>query len=447
MSRRRPLAVLGLLLALALAPAAHAEGRPPDAGGTVCTYRVAEAPPYDTPQGHVRVHYVADPADRDSPAPTSTRVGGVPDWVVSVGELAEAAWARETALGFPPPPADDGDGAERGGDARYDIYVCDLASHDLGELAATVADPPGSGFSYIVVDNDYAPAEVAPLTTAGVEQLRVTLAHELFHAIQIGEGRGRLPEWLAEATAVWMEGIVAPPDVDREIYRVALGGAGTEEPYWQGGDLHEYGAWWLIAQLERAHPGFVRRLLALAASRGDDDPRGLRLLARAAGRPANARGRLRALRARRPRRSAGGQGPAGSPHRQAGRREAISSCARACEPLGLRLWRVPTAAGPVTLRRAGALRLGVVVRRGSREFVLSHGALRVSGGRGVAADPGHRRRGQRAGRPDRSRHPWVGLCTMGGKGPHLVDLHGGGCNLQKSAYARAVPAELRICGT
>ena len=383
MSRRRPLAALALLLTLGLAPAAHAEGRPPDAGGTVCTYRVAEAPPYDTPQGHVRVHYVADPADRDSPAPASTRVGGVPDWIVSVGELAEAAWARETALGFPPPPADDGDGAERGGDARYDIYVCDLASHDLGELAATVADPPGSGFSYIVVDNDYAAAEVAPLTTTGLGQLRVTLAHELFHAIQIGTGRGRLPEWLAEASAVWMEGIVAPPDVDREIYLVALGGAGTEEPYWQSGDLHSYGAWWLVAQLERAHPGFARRLLALAGSRGDDDPRGLRLLARAVGgkralEAAFARfGRDalddplvgKALRARRTARLAPGGRLVLRAH---------------VEPLGLRLWRVPTAATAVTLRRTGALHLAVVVRRGSREFVLPpHGALRVEGGQGA----------------------------------------------------------------
>ena len=381
MSRRRPLAVLGLLLTLALAPAAHAEGRPPDAGGTICTYRVAEAPPYDTPQGHVRVHYVADPADRDSPAPASTRVGGVPDWVISVGELAEAAWARETALGYPAPPADDSDGAERGGDARYDIYVCDLASHDLGELAATVADPPGSGFSYIVVDNDYAAAEVAPLTTAGVEQLRVTLAHELFHAIQIGEGRGRLPEWLAEASAVWMEGIVAPPDVDREIYRVALGGSSTEEPYWQGGDLHEYGAWWLIAQLERTHAGFVRRLLALAGGRGDDDPRGLRLAARAAGSRRTlesafatfARHALddplvgKALRARRTTRlGSGGH---------------LVLRARV-EPLSLRLWRVPAATGAITLRRTGALRPGVVVRRGSREFTLTRGALRLRGGQG-----------------------------------------------------------------
>src|SRR4029077_12791669 len=240
MSRCCLVGVLGLLLSLAGAPADRADGRPPDASGTVCTYRVPEAPAYDTPQGHVRVHYVADPADRDSPAPASTRVGGVPDWIVAVGEAAERAGARETSLGFPAPPPDDSDGAERGGDARYDIYVCDLASHDLGELAATVADPPGSGFSYIVVDNDYAPAEVAPLATTGEGQLRVTVAHELFHAIQIGESHGRLPEWLAESTAVWMEGIVAPPDVDRDIYRVALGRAGTEEPYWQGGDLHEY---------------------------------------------------------------------------------------------------------------------------------------------------------------------------------------------------------------
>ncbi|MDX6619414.1 MAG: hypothetical protein QOK36_1800, partial [Gaiellales bacterium] len=64
MSRRRLLGVLGLALSLAVVPSAHADGRPPDAAGTVCTYRVPEAPPYDTPQGHVRVHYVADASDR-----------------------------------------------------------------------------------------------------------------------------------------------------------------------------------------------------------------------------------------------------------------------------------------------------------------------------------------------------------------------------------------------
>jgi hypothetical protein len=381
MSRRPLLGPLVLALVLAAAPGAHADGRPPDASGTVCTYRVAEAAPYDTPQGHIRVHYVADPADPASPALSSTRVAGVPDWVVSAGDLAEQAWAREVALGFPAPPADDGDGAERGGDARYDIYICDIAAPGVGELAATVPDPTGSGFSYVVVDNDYAPGEVAPLKNSGLEQLRVSVAHELFHAIQLGESRGRLPEWLAEATAVWMEGVVAPPDVDRDIYRVALGGAGTEQPFWHSGDLHEYGAWWLVSELEQERPGFVRRLLTLAASRGDGDPDGLELLALAfGGRRALeaafvrfARAAVddplvgRALRARRTARLGAG-----------GRIVLRASV----QPLGLRLWRVPTSAKAVRIARGGAVGLGVVVRRGSAERVVPPGVLRIAGGRG-----------------------------------------------------------------
>jgi hypothetical protein len=382
--RRGPLALLVLALALGSAPAAaRADGRPSDAGGTVCTYGVPEATPYDTPQGHIRVHYVADPAAADSPALTATRVAGVPDWVVAAGADAEAAWAREVALGFTAPPGDDGDGAERGGDGRYDIYVCNLGAPGLGELAATVADPPGSGFSYVVVDNDYAAAEVAPLATTGLDQLRLSIAHELFHAIQIGEGRGRLPDWLAEATAVWMEGTVVPSDVDRQIYRVALGGGGTEQPYWRSGALHEYGAWSLVAQLERGHPGFVARLVALSAARGDDDPKGLALLARAIGGPsALASGFARFARTAL-------DDPLVGPALRARRTSTLRSGWRlalhaSVQPLSLRLWRVPLAPGvrAVTLRNSGAAGLGVVVRRGGRELAVGRRDVRLVGGQG-----------------------------------------------------------------
>jgi hypothetical protein len=381
MPHRRLLVLLALVTALAAAPAARADGRPTDASGTVCTDRVPEAPPYDTPEGHVRVHYVADPADGDSPSPTSTRVAGVPDWIVSAGEAAETAWARETALGFPAPPPDDGDGAERGGDGRYDVYVCDLAAPGRGQLAATVADPPDSGLSYIVVDNDYAPAEVAPLENAGLDQLRVSLAHELFHAIQLGESRGQLPVWLAEATAVWMEGTVVSPDSDREVYRVALGGAGTEQPYWRTGGLHEYGAWWLVSELERDHPGFVRRLLTLAAARGSDDPDGLRLLARALG----GRHALESAFARFARTVLDDPlvGPALRGRRTAALRAGGRVVLRASvQPLALRLWRVPARAAVVSVRRTGAAGLGVVVRRGSFEWTFAGGVVRISGGQG-----------------------------------------------------------------
>jgi hypothetical protein len=53
------------------------------------------------------------------------------------------------------------------------------------------------------------------------------------------------------------------------------------------------------------------------------------------------------------------------------------------QPLSLRLWRVPASARVVTVRRTGALRLGVVVRRGAAERGLaSGGALRLAGGQG-----------------------------------------------------------------
>jgi hypothetical protein len=180
-----------------------------------------------------------------------------------------------------------------------------------------------------------------------------------------------------------MEGAVAPPDVDREIYRVALGGAGTEEPYWRGGDLHEYGAWWLIAQLESRHPGFVRRLLALAATRSDADADGLEVLARAlgGGRVVEAeftRFARTALddplvgRALRPRPAA---------RLGAGGRIVLHASVPA---LGLLLWRVPATVAAVSVRRTDGTGLGVVVRRGSSERTLSgSGPLRLASGRGA----------------------------------------------------------------
>jgi len=52
------------------------------------------------------------------------------------------------------------------------------------------------------------------------------------------------------------------------------------------------------------------------------------------------------------------------------------------QPLSLRLWRVPSSAAGVTLRRSGGLRLAVAVRRGSAERSLGSAALRLRSGAG-----------------------------------------------------------------
>ena len=205
---------------------------------------------------------------------------------------------------------------------------------------------------------------------------------------------------------MWMEGIVAPPDVDRDIYRVALGGAGTEEPYWRGGDLHEYGAWWLIAQLERTHAGFVRRLLALAAW-----PRRRRSARPAAGwrAPPAAGARWK---------------PRSRPSRAV--RSTILSSARRCGPgstarLG--------AGGHLVLRahvEPLSLRLWKRARCGGRRHVAAHGC---------AAPASDRAAGLRAS----SRSGVGALRLAGGLGPLQILVIGGAGGAQDIRLALGAP--------
>ena len=391
-----------LALSLAVVPCAQADG--PPAGRErhgVHLPRARGAALRHAPGPHPRALRRRPGRQRRAPALTSTRVAGVPDWVVSAGELAEDAWARETAARLPGAAAPTTPTAPSAGEtARYDLYVCDLAAPGLGELAATVADPPGSGFSYVVSTTTTPPREVAPLTSSGLEQLRVSIAHELFHAIQIGESRGRLPEWLAEATAVWMEGRVAPPG---RRPRDLPGGARRRR--------HR------AAVLAQRRPPRVRRLVAdrgararatrvrapparrSPPARGDDDPDGLA----AAGARASAAARaleaafvrfartavddplvgpaLRARRTRAPRR----------------RRAARAARARAAAQLP------PLARADAATRRDRAAQRRTRARRrraprAGRSASLPRGSAAARGRAGGAARAGRRGRGRRAGR-------------------------------------------------
>jgi hypothetical protein len=234
-----------------------------------------------TPEGHFLVHYVADPADPDAPDLTDAVdyagnpvPDGVPDYVEQAGSDAERAYAFEVGtLGYPPPPPDDSDGIERGGDGRFDIYIVDFSSHDQrGLLGLTTSDPQRSRFSYLDIDDDYGPEELAGWTTTSAPNERaVTIAHELFHAIQNGYSRSfdSLPLWLAEATATWMETEVRPDIRDNANYLPTLEGKGTELPLWhEGQDLHVYGSWWFIRYMTTVRPegrAWVERLLKVYA--------------------------------------------------------------------------------------------------------------------------------------------------------------------------------------
>ncbi len=113
--------------------------------------------------------------------------------------LAVLAQARErfAALGFRPPPTDAG----RGGDDRYDLYLCAAATVCFGRSIAggAVSEPPdptrpsapAPGFGFLFLADAASPGQ--------------TVAHEYFHAWQagyLGTFSAGGP-WWAEATAEW----------------------------------------------------------------------------------------------------------------------------------------------------------------------------------------------------------------------------------------------------
>jgi hypothetical protein len=105
-------------------------------------------------------------------------------------------------LGYDPPPP-DGNG---GGGPEYDIYV-----QDLGQLYGSTFPETflqGRTFTtYVEIDNDF--IFVDPPENRGMPALRVTLAHELHHAIQIGSYAFWANHvYFHEITSTWIEDVV-----------------------------------------------------------------------------------------------------------------------------------------------------------------------------------------------------------------------------------------------
>lgn len=85
-------------------------------------------------------------------------------------------------LGYPPPPFDSGNSSiSNNPDQLYDIYITNLSFNFYG-YTDTDEDLGDSKYtSFIVIDNDF-----STYYTKGIDAARVTVAHELHHAIQMG---------------------------------------------------------------------------------------------------------------------------------------------------------------------------------------------------------------------------------------------------------------------
>lgn len=169
-----------------------------------------------------------------------------------------------------------GDGA-RGGDARLDVYLDDLGADGLYGYCDTDVRPVGpyDTWAYCTLDDDY---REFPFHTP-IQNLKVTAAHELFHAVQFAYDYYE-DAWFMEATATWAEDELYD-DVDDNVQYLAqspLAQPGRSLDRFVG--MRHYGDWILFRYLTERHraaagglPTLVRDLWrrADAAAGGRDD--------------------------------------------------------------------------------------------------------------------------------------------------------------------------------
>lgn len=143
---------------------------------------------------HFRLHFTTDPS---SSSYTTT------SFAHTTGRVLEYVYREEVGrLGYRAPLTDPAPALNHD-PRRIDIYLQDLRPAGLYGFCQPVDDTTSvHAAAYCELDNDYANYGTAP-----IRALRVTAAHEFFHAIQFGYDVGE-DRWFMEGSAVWMEDVV-----------------------------------------------------------------------------------------------------------------------------------------------------------------------------------------------------------------------------------------------
>ena len=123
-------------------------------------------------------------------------------------------WAEEVGrLGYRAPVTD----RRRGGNKKFDVYLKDVGSEGFYGYCVPERRKPGHKWlasGYCVLDDDFARSQ---FDAAPGKSLRVTAAHEFFHAIQFAYDYAE-DGWMMEATATWVEERVADDVNDNRQY-------------------------------------------------------------------------------------------------------------------------------------------------------------------------------------------------------------------------------------
>lgn len=150
---------------------------------------------------HFLVHYQTDPPFLGRNQVTT------PQQLATTKDVLEKVWDEEIGkLGFRKPVGDQNEpsaGSASNPDGKIDVYLADIGDDGIYGYVTSDTDSAQPA-PYVVLDNDFTEFASGPQYS-----LKVTVAHEFFHAIQFAYDATE-SAWFTEGTAVWMEDIVYP---------------------------------------------------------------------------------------------------------------------------------------------------------------------------------------------------------------------------------------------
>ncbi|MCC6398202.1 MAG: hypothetical protein IT282_14410, partial [Bacteroidetes bacterium] len=159
-------------------------------------------------QGQFRVHF--DTTGTHTPALLDASGNRLPGtaraYVDSVFASLSFVLPIETqTLGYGLLPAD----GTLGGGPEYDIFILELGTMYGYTTPDAFPAEGGTSTTFIAIDNDF--VFVRPSVNRGLPGMRVTVAHELHHALQIGNyGYWTNHIFFYEITSTWMEDVIYP---------------------------------------------------------------------------------------------------------------------------------------------------------------------------------------------------------------------------------------------
>jgi len=188
---------------------------------------------------HFLVHYQTAPPPLCIPPVCRNQVT-TPAQLTSTKAVLEEVWDKEIgALGFRKPLGDQDEtsfGTDGNPDAKIDVFLTDVGYDGIYGYVSSDDFSERQVAPYIVLDNDFTEFQLGPQYS-----LRVTVAHEFFHAIQFAYDVGEAA-WFTEGTAVWIEDVAYPTINDYLQYIQLSQVARPLQPVNTTGGLERYGA-------------------------------------------------------------------------------------------------------------------------------------------------------------------------------------------------------------